>query len=67
MATIDDLNEQGVVRATLEDKDTPQGLVAEVRLVVTIPIELLDTISGGSTRSQVMVRDWLKVAMENAP
>ena len=67
MATIDDLNEQATVSAIIEDRDNGTSLVSEVRLTVTIPIELLDLIASGSTRSQVMVRDFLKPAVESAP
>tara|TARA_Y100001973_G_scaffold104059_1_gene172878 strand:+ start:2669 stop:2875 length:207 start_codon:yes stop_codon:yes gene_type:complete len=64
MATIDDLHDQAVVTARSQTKHTPSGEVEEVTLRVIIPRTLLDTISGGDTRSRVMVRDWLKVAAD---
>ena len=64
MATIDDLNSEATVRATVEEVDNGPELVASARFVVTIPRDLLTTIAGGTTRSQVMVRDWLKPAIE---
>ncbi len=67
MATIDDLREQGKIYAILEDVDTGTELREEVRFVITLPISLLITISGGDTRSRVMVRDWMVPAMEQAP
>lgn len=66
MATIDDLQEQGTVRAIIEDRDTPTGMVEEVRIILTVPQALLNTIAGGDTRSRVMVQDWIKVAMDAA-
>ncbi|MBM63687.1 MAG: hypothetical protein CL484_12145 [Acidobacteria bacterium] len=67
MATIDDLIEQATVSAIIEDRDNGTDLVSEVRLTITIPIELLDLISTGSTRSHVLVRDFLKPAVDTAP
>lgn len=67
MATIDDLNEQGKIHAVLEDVDTGAEIREEVRIVIRIPIELLNTIASGDTRSRVMVRDWIIPAMEAAP
>ena len=64
MATIDDLNSEATVRATVEEVDNGAELVASARFVVTIPRALLSTISGGTTRSQVMVRDWMLPAIE---
>jgi hypothetical protein len=64
MATIDDLHDQAVVTARAQTKHTSSGEVEEVTLRVIIPRTLLDTISGGDTRSRVMVRDWLKVAAD---
>ena len=67
MATIDDLNEQGKIQAVLEDVGTGAEIREEVRIVIRIPIELLNTIASGDTRSRVMVRDWIVPAMESVP
>ena len=64
MATIDDLHDEATVTARAQTKHTDTGEVEEVMFRVIIPRALLDTISGGDTRSRVMVRDWLKVAAD---
>ena len=64
MATIDDLQNDGSIRAVSEETDTPGGMVQTARFVITIPRDLLDTIAGGTTRSQVLVRAWLIPAIE---
>lgn len=64
MATIDDLNSQATVRAVVADRDNGSELESCAQFVVLIPRDLLTTIAGGTTRSQVMVRDWLKPAIE---
>lgn len=64
MATIDDLQEQATVYVRLGTDHTADTPVEMASVRIEIPRALLDTISGGDTRSRVLVRDWLKVAVE---
>lgn len=64
MATIDDLRNQARVVARLGTDHTTDTPVDTVGFRIEIPRDLLNTIAGGSTRSQVLVRDWLKVAAD---
>ena len=64
MATIDDLQEQAAVNVRLGTDYSSESPVETVSLRIEIPRTLLDTISGGDTRSRVMVRDWIKVAVD---
>lgn len=64
MATIDDLQEQATIRVRLGTDHTTDTPVDVAEILIEIPRALLDTISGGDTRSRVMVRDWIKVAVD---
>mgnify|MGYP003111224140 CR=1 FL=1 len=64
MATIDDLQEQATVKVRLGTDYSAEAPVETVSLRIEIPRTLLDTVSGGDTRSRVMVRDWIKVAVD---
>ena len=66
MATIDDLNNTATVTARIQTNHTNNAPVEEVEFLIVMPQSLLITISGGDTRSRVMVQDWLKPAMESA-
>ena len=64
MATIDDLNAQAQVTVRLGTDYSTETPVDTVSLRIEIPRDLLNTISGGDTRSRVMVKDWIKVAVD---
>ena len=65
MATIDDLQSQGAIQAISEETDTSSGLVDSARFIISLPRALLDSISGDDTASRVLVRDWLKTAIDS--
>lgn len=64
MATIDDLQEQATVKVRLGTDYSTESPVETVSLRIEIPRDLLNTISGGDTRSRVMVEDWIRPAVD---
>tara|TARA_R100000664_G_C2747173_1_gene134753 strand:- start:1421 stop:1624 length:204 start_codon:yes stop_codon:yes gene_type:complete len=64
MATIDDLQEQAIVKVRLGTDYSTESPVDIASITIEIPRDLLNTISGGDTRSRVMVRDWIKPAID---
>ena len=64
MATIDDLQQTATVKVRLGTDYSAEAPVDIASITIKIPRTLLDTISGGDTRSRVLVRDWLKPAVD---